>query len=411
MKNKGIYARYGLPGVLLAALGLPFYVYVPLWLVEARGYSFAAVAVAFALARVLDACSDLPIGWWADRRQSRWVPLLGWLLIVASAYWLPLVTEFAPLVVTLSLLFVGWSMVVVPWMGMPVAAPVSLRANLNASREVGLFVGTILGLLLPALFGVSNGLLWSVLVALLFALWTLPVFGLNREQPVLGLRSLFSLLASDRSSAVLLAAWVLNAFANAVPGVVLLLYVREVLAAESWLPAFLGFYFVAALLGAVIATRLATRFSVLSVWRSSILMASVFFIPALWLGSDDKLWFAAVCVATGFCVGADNVMPSILQTQWASLTQRKQAKICASQAFGLWTMGQKLAMGAAVVVAFLVLGLVPGSESQQGATNLASAEAIAGVYVLVPVAVKLILFAGLATKPWKQALLRLEPPA
>jgi GPH family glycoside/pentoside/hexuronide:cation symporter len=66
--------RYALPGLPLAALGLPFYIYAPLWLAEQGGYGYTLVGAIFFLARISDVVSDLPLGAWVDRRGSRRAP-------------------------------------------------------------------------------------------------------------------------------------------------------------------------------------------------------------------------------------------------------------------------------------------------------------------------------------------------
>lgn len=59
--------RYALPGLPLSALGLPFYIYVPLWLSEQAGYGYALVGLLFFVARFSDVVTDLPVGAWVDR--------------------------------------------------------------------------------------------------------------------------------------------------------------------------------------------------------------------------------------------------------------------------------------------------------------------------------------------------------
>ena len=78
--------RYALPGLPLSALGLPFYIYVPLWLAEQGNYGYALVGAVFFLARLADVVTDLPVGALVDRLGARRILwLAGWVLMTLSA--------------------------------------------------------------------------------------------------------------------------------------------------------------------------------------------------------------------------------------------------------------------------------------------------------------------------------------
>ena len=53
---------YGLPGLPLAMLGLPLYVYLPTYYSEGLGISLTAVGLALLIARALDVLTDPIIG-------------------------------------------------------------------------------------------------------------------------------------------------------------------------------------------------------------------------------------------------------------------------------------------------------------------------------------------------------------
>src|SRR5680860_96061 len=64
---RNFYLAYGLPGVPLAALGLPLYVYLPTFYAETLGLGAAAVGVSLFVARLLDVFTDPAVGWASDR--------------------------------------------------------------------------------------------------------------------------------------------------------------------------------------------------------------------------------------------------------------------------------------------------------------------------------------------------------
>ncbi|WP_373097849.1 hypothetical protein [Zhongshania sp.] len=69
--RKWQFARYALPGLTLAALGLPVYLYAPLWLAELGGYSI--VGLVFFAAMFSYVLNDTPMGAWIDA-QGSWRP-------------------------------------------------------------------------------------------------------------------------------------------------------------------------------------------------------------------------------------------------------------------------------------------------------------------------------------------------
>jgi len=65
---------YGLPGLPLAMLGLPLYVYLPSFYAQDLGLSLSVVGMALLAARGLDVITDPLIGWLNDKVQSTWGP-------------------------------------------------------------------------------------------------------------------------------------------------------------------------------------------------------------------------------------------------------------------------------------------------------------------------------------------------
>ena len=63
---------YGLPGLPLAMLGLPLYVYLPTFYTNELGLPLSVVGAALLAARLLDVLTDPFIGWLNDRLQIGW---------------------------------------------------------------------------------------------------------------------------------------------------------------------------------------------------------------------------------------------------------------------------------------------------------------------------------------------------
>ncbi|WP_372865205.1 MFS transporter [Spongiibacter sp.] len=395
--------RYALPGLPLAALGLPFYIYVPLWLAEQGGYGYAVIGLVFFVARVADVVTDLPVGTLVDRRgcrRSLW--LGGWLLMAASAVLLLLAPHPWPpilLLLVLISLMLGWTLITVPWLALAVSLSRNdeQRLAFNSAREAMLLFGTLLAMLFPALVA-KQFLPYVAAALLLFLLFAVLNQGSHRP-PANARASGFAELLREPQVRALALPWFINMLANAIPGTVLVLYLREVLVAEDMIAVVLLSYFLAGLLAVPLWYALAKRWGSLFCWRLGLLLSAVLFSAAALLGEGDVAWFVAVSVGTGLMLGADQAIPSAMQTGLARkmLSERPGAAI-AAKLFALWSMLGKAAMGLAVGVGYLWLG----SQLVPAAASVPPDWAIVAAYVVAPVVLKLLVFALLGRPQLRQ---------
>ncbi|WP_269620152.1 MFS transporter [Zhongshania sp. BJYM1] len=392
------FIRYALPGLPLAALGLPFYIYAPLWLAEQGGYGYTLVGAVFFIARFSDVVSDLPVGAWVDRRGSHRLLWLGsWVLIAASALALALIPHpWPPLMLGLFLvlLMLGWTGLTVPWLALPVNLSEHNidRLRYNSSREGILLFGTLLAMLAPVLLAPSA--LPSAL-AILLGVLLLAVYlqgsqnPLEESNPTLS----FKVLLGDSRVRSLALPWFVNMLANAIPGTVLLLFMREVLGAEDMVPLALLSYFLAGLIGVPFWYFLARKIGDLTSWRIGLCSSAVLFSFAAFLGEGDVYWFIAISVGTGLALGADQALPSAMQTGLAqALSKEHGGAAIGARMFALWSMLSKAAMGLAVGVSYLWLG-------SQAELLVPPVWAITAVYVVAPVVLKLVVYFMLGRLP------------
>lgn len=388
------YIRYALPGLPLAGLMLPFYIYVPLWLSEHGGYGYLLVGVLFFIARIGDVFTDLPVGALIDRHgcgKGWW--LSSWLLLTASAialFLIPHPWSAGQLLIVLILLMLGWTGINVPWLALPVslAATPAQRLGFNSAREGALLLGTLIALMLPGVLDADSlrVLLAPVLLGLLLA-----VLVQGRHPGNAGGDREFSLwtLVKDQRVTSLALPWFLNMLANAIPGTILVLFMREVLQAESAVPVALLVYFLSGLIGVPIWYALANRFGAMVCWRAGLFLSALLFGFAALLGPGDVYWFIAICVGTGLMLGADQALPSAMQTHLAQELIRDAGNNLGARLFALWSMLSKAAMGLAVGVGYLWLGVQAEPET------VPPAWAISSAYVVAPVVLKLMVAAML----------------
>jgi len=188
----------------------------------------------------------------------------------------------------------------------------------------------------------------------------------------------------------LLAVFVANGIASAIPATLVLFFVADVLDAEARQGMLLALYFVAGAAGMPLWIRLSAAIGKVRSWGLAMLAAIAAFIWAGFLGAGDTVAFAAICVLSGLALGADLALPpSIL----ADVIGRGGRMESTGAYFGVWTLATKLnlALAAGIALPLLaVLGYTPGTDDP------AALRSLAFVYAVVPCALKLVAVATLA---------------
>jgi Na+/melibiose symporter-like transporter len=184
----------------------------------------------------------------------------------------------------------------------------------------------------------------------------------------------------------LLAVFVVNGIASAVPATLILFFVQDRLQApESAQPLFLGSYFLCAAAGIPGWLWLVRRIGLARSWGAGMLLAVAVFIFAAQLGAGDTTGFLLVCMLSGLALGTDLALPSALL---AGAIQTNGDRGRAEGAyFGWWNFATKLNLALAAGVALPVLGLLgytPGAQDPQALQTLTLA------YCVLPCALKLL---------------------
>ncbi len=397
---------YGLPGLPLAALLLPLYVYLPAFYAADLGLGFAAVGYVLAATRIWDVLTDPLIGTLSDRSRSRFGRRRPWMvtgapLLLISAYFLFLPApgaDWSYLLLWVAALTLGGTMVLLPYSawGAELTVDYHGRSRVSASREVFVVVGTVLAVALPAAFGDDRGralemLFWILLVslpvALALALTLVPEPALKSSEALPWRRSL-GLLRSNGPFRRLILAYFLNGIANGLPATLFLLFAEYGLDAKTSSGAFLLTYFLCGILSVPLWLRLTRPFDKHRVWIGAMLLACAVFVCVPLLGPGDGSWFFLVCVLTGLALGADLVLPPSMQADVIDLDRLRSGRERAGLYFAIWGMGTKLALALAVGIAFPLLDLA-GFEAVAGGGGDLPLFALAALYSLVPVAFKL----------------------
>lgn len=396
--------RYGLMGLPLAFVALPLYVLLPNHYAREFGVPLATLGALLLATRLADALIDPLLGRASDRlyRRSPAV-LLGWALGACALMGAGFALLFFPPLggdgsgpgllavsaVLLMLTYASFSAVTLShqsW-GALLGGDALKQSRLVAWREGLGLVGVLLASVVPVLWGldVMVGLFWGTLLLGWLAWRVAP-----RPAPdaITGTAAEASDLWQPWRRAPfrrLLAVFLLNGIASAVPATLVLFFVQDRLQAPAAMePLFLGSYFLSAALSMPVWLMSVRRFGLPRSWLGGMGLAVGVFVWASLLGAGDAWWFVAICVLSGAALGSDLVMPGAML---AGLIARA-GDLGRTQGayYGWWNFATKLNLALAAGLALPLLGLygyAPGAREPQAQLALTAA------YCLLPCVLKL----------------------
>ena len=406
---------YGALGLPLAFVALPLNEILPNHYATAFGIPLATLGALLLGARLLDAVVDPFIGRWVDGWFGHSIGRV--LALTASAavllalgfrglFFPPESTRSDPSMLLLwcaallALTYLSYSVVTVvhqAW-GARLGGDEAQRARIVSWREGLALLGVLVASVLPSVAGLSvAGAVFSVaLVVAVWALWRAP-------RPAAALAAARSLQAprgelwqplATPAFRRLLAVYLVNGVASAVPATLVLFFIRDRLQATAWEPLFLVSYFAAGALSMPLWLRAVARLGLAKAWLVGMALAVATFAWAALLGAGDVLAYTAVCVASGIALGADLTLPGALLAgtiQRAGHGQRLEGAY-----FGWWNFATKLNLALAAGIALPLLGqfgYAPGARDAQ------ALQALTVAYCLLPCVLKL-LSAALLWRLW-----------
>jgi Na+/melibiose symporter-like transporter len=388
---------YGALGLPLAFVALPLYVVLPNHYATQFGVPLAALGGVLLGARLLDAVADPLIGraadgWLAAGAQRTWWAMAMAALLLAvgfTALFFPQVSGTPALLAwcagTLAVTYMGYSVVTVAhqsW-GARLGGDARQQARIVAWREGLALAGVLIASVMPSLAGLP--VTTVVFVALLVAgmLWlrtaTRPAASRGPRQHV-SLALPFATPAFRR----LLAVYLVNGIASAVPATLVLFFIRDRLQAPAYEALFLASYFAVGAVSIPLWVRAVHRIGLERAWLASMGLAIAVFVWASALGAGDVAAFTMVCALSGLGLGADLTLPSAML---AGVIQRAGHGAQSEGAyFGWWHFATKLNLALAAGIALPALswfGYSPDSRSPQALAALTAA------YCVLPCVLKL----------------------
>jgi len=408
---------YALPGFATSMPTIPAFTFLPALYGTALGLSATGLALLFA--RTFDVVTDPLIGALSDRTTLRWGRRKPWILLGAfmSGYAIlrlsqpPEQVTVVYLMTWSVLLFVGWTLVQVPYTawGAELSDDYHERVRITAAREGVTVLGIIAAAGVPlvsAQFGQPEMqsfaiIAWLAVIlggpSIAFMLWRVPDPPLPaRAKPkpisygaaVKAVRD----IARNKPFMRLLGAWFVNGLATGIPASLFLLYLEHTLQADQAQRAILiPIYFIAAVISIPLWLALCRQIGKHRTWCLAMIVTCAAFVWVPLLEPGQVILFGIISFITGMGFGADVTVPPALQADVVDYDTLRCGKPRAGLLFALWSMATKLALAVGVGVAFPLLDALGFSPS--GSNTPQSLLALAIVYALVPAALKLVALA------------------
>jgi Na+/melibiose symporter-like transporter len=415
--RRALLALYAAPAFALAMPTIPIYIYLPTFYAQDVGLGLATAGLVLLFGRGFDVVTDPLIGVVSDRFGSRWGRRKPWIAAGAVIAAVSLVQLLSPppgagagyLLAWIVLLYLGWTLFAVPYTawGAELSADYHERARITGAREGAMILGVLAAgtvpVIAPALGHADNADLvvvaWLAVAAgapaVALLLWRVPdrtTAAHRRERVDLGdWREHVSVLR-NRAFVRLLTGWFVNGLANGLPAVLFPLYLQYGLEADQTERGLLIMaYFLAGVCAIPLWLRLSRRYGKHRVWCWAMMLACAAFVWVPWLEPGAIAAFALICVVTGMAFGADLALPPAMQADVIDLDTLRTRRRRAGWYFALWSMSTKLALAAAVGLAFPALAAF-GFETG-GANEPSALFALAVIYALIPTLLKLMAIA------------------
>ncbi len=374
---------------------------LPAFFAEVHNFDIAIIGTYIFLAKIIDIASDPIVGWINDKKilNRKVLIILGSVLCSIGLYKLFIQKQIdydAYLLVWISVLYLGWTLFQIPYLsiGYDLEKDYFLRTKLSANRELFILFGLFFSLGFPMFFNFSNAELLSLIVYIaIFSGFVGVIVMLNKipdnrkTNKDVELKSVFKNLKNNNLLVRLMFAWFINSLANVFPMILFSFYVSYVLGGnDSDRQVVLFYYFLFAILGVPFWTYLSKRFGKKRTWVTSLILSAFFFIFVLFLSKGDIHFFIIISCITGFCLGADLIIPPSIQADLSDVHLNKFKEDISGILFSLITFFNKLSFAVASLFVFSILSYLNFEANEE--INPETKIFIICSYALTPILLK-----------------------
>ena len=402
-------AAYAAPNFAFAALYFPVFVYLAPFYALERGVPLETLGAILLCARLLDAFTDPAMGALSDRWETRFGRRKIWLVVATPLVCLSVWMAMAPpeevrgpeawpyVALWLTALTLSWTVALTPYFawGGEIASDYAGRARATAWRESAMLIGTLGAAAVYQQAGGGGAGLEAIAQMVVIATPVLVLVALigapeprNRSRRKVSFKEGWAALSANAPFRRLLAAYVLNGAANALPASLFLFYATGVLeAGDAEAGALLALYFLIAVLSAPLWSWAAARYSKHRPWCLAMIYNCAVFAVVPFLGAGDVWIFAIICALTGLAFGADIVLPPAMQADVVDVDTAASGEQRTGLYFAIWSVATKVSSALAAGVALWALGASGFQEA--GGNDAEALWTLTLLYAAAPIVLKL----------------------
>ncbi len=377
---------------------------LPAFFAEVHGFEISVIGIIIFLSKLIDITTDPLVGWLNDKN---FFPRKGYLLIGGILSGLALTQLFLKqdidqeifLFVWLSILYLGWTMFQIPYLsiGYDLEKNYFLRTKLSATREFFILLGLFCSLGIPMFFNISNEKLLEniVFIATLFGLMGLILFcslipeNKRTNEKKIKFKNVIKNLKKNIYFSKIFLVLVVNNLANVFPMVLFAFFITYVLGGDdSNRQTTLFFYFLFAIVGVPFWTIISKKYGKKEVWSLSLFMSAMFFLLVFFLEDGNFVFFIIISCITGFCLGADLIIPPSIQADITDWHRSKFGEDISGVLFSIITFLNKFAFAVVSFFVFGIMGVLDFDTDGEINTNVRLFIIIS--YALAPILLKLL---------------------
>ena len=377
---------------------------LPAFFAEVHGFEISVIGIIIFLSKLIDIITDPLVGWLNDKN---FFPRKAYLLIGGILSGLALTQLFLKqdidqeifLFVWLSILYLGWTMFQIPYLsiGYDLEKNYFLRTKLSATREFFILLGLFCSLGIPMFFSVSNEKLLEniVFIAILFGLMGLILFcslipeNKRTNEKKIKFKKVIKNLKKNIYFSKIFLVLVVNNLANVFPMVLFAFFITYVLGGDdSNRQTTLFFYFLFAIMGVPFWTIISKKYGKKEVWSLSLFMSAMFFLLVFFLEDGNFVFFIIISCITGFCLGADLIIPPSIQADITDWHRSKFGEDISGVLFSIITFLNKFAFAVVSIFVFGIMGVLDFDADGEINTNVRLFIIIS--YALAPILLKLL---------------------
>lgn len=398
--------QYSFLALPLAFAGLPLYIHAPDFYTRDLGMNIGMIGVILLAVRLFDAFQDPIIGYISDQKPTQRFGLIlsGTLALIIGmgalfygpqmsipiSWWFAgsmilATTGFSIITINLTMIGGFWH------------SSAEQRTRISGWRESFALIGLLVASILPAALQTTQtaqdsfqALFWTfgflIVIAFIFFTRFMQKIStaklMKRGKSSVGF-SFFNIL-SGRDKAFFAVCFLAH-LAAALPGVMVLFFIRDYLGAESLSGLFLFLYFISGAALMSVWIKLADHIGQEKAWLCSMLLAVVSFIWTYALNPGDTLGYGLICILSGTALGGNLALPPAIL---AKRINQHNKESDATQYYALLAFLPKTAVALASGVTFLILdriGFTPGTDNTDSALS-----GLIIIYALVPCIIKLM---------------------